>query len=61
MYNMEQQTHLTPAQLAERIQIEVRTLEAWRYRRVGPPFVRVGRTVRYPINELEKWLEAQKP
>lgn len=36
-----------------------RTLQIWRQRRVGPPYVKVGNTVIYPIDEGEKWLRDQ--
>ncbi len=44
---------LTQADLADRWQLSVRTLEAWRQRGVGPRWLRVGRAVRYPIEEVE--------
>lgn len=51
-------THLTPQQVAERLQISVRLLEKWRHRRTGPRFVKVGHLVRYPIEDVEQWLTA---
>ncbi len=44
---------LTQADLADRWQLSGRTLEAWRQRGVGPRWLRVGRAVRYPIEEVE--------
>lgn len=57
MDNMNQPTHLTPAQLAARLQVTERLLESWRYRKKGPPFVRIGRTVRYPADQIETWMK----
>jgi hypothetical protein len=44
---------LTQAEVADRWQLSGRTLEAWRHRGVGPRWLRVGRAVRYPIEEVE--------
>lgn len=32
------------------------TLDAWRYRRQGPPYVKVGRLVFYRPEEVRAWL-----
>ncbi len=34
------------------------TLEVWRCRRKGPPFVRIGTAIRYDRTALEAWLTA---
>jgi hypothetical protein len=34
-----------------------RTLEQWRYRGVGPRYVKAGRDVRYRWQDVETWLE----
>jgi hypothetical protein len=53
-------TLLTPAQTAERLQVEPRTLKDWRYRRVGPPFIRLNpRCVRYRQLDLDRWVAMQ--
>jgi DNA-binding XRE family transcriptional regulator len=44
---------LTQPELADRWRLSGRTLEAWRQRGVGPRWLRVGRAVRYPIEEVE--------
>ena len=44
--------HLTEAQLAERWQISVRTLQAARVKGSGVPFVRIGRSVRYRLEDV---------
>jgi hypothetical protein len=43
---------LTPAQLAARWQISPELLAAWRYRGDGPPFVKLGHHVRYPVEAV---------
>lgn len=33
-----------------------RTLDNWRVRGEGPPFLKIGRAVRYSPNDLDGWL-----
>lgn len=47
----------TEALLAERWAISVRTLQMWRFKGFGPPFLKVGNAVRYDPAECEEWLE----
>jgi len=35
------------------------TLARWAMENEGPPFVRLGRSVRYPREGLLKWIESQ--
>lgn len=49
---------LTPQQVAESLQISIRTLEDWRLRGYGPPFLPVGKHVRYPLIGFEAWVAA---
>ena len=35
------------------------TLADWRYRRRGPAFVKVGRLVRYRLEDLDAWLDTE--
>lgn len=39
------------------------TLEIWRTKREGPPFLKIGKVVRYSVADLREYLEArrQKP
>ncbi|MEO0464939.1 MAG: helix-turn-helix domain-containing protein [Pseudomonadota bacterium] len=37
-----------------------RTLEALRFRREGPPYVKLGRAVRYDLGELEDWIASNR-
>jgi excisionase family DNA binding protein len=43
---------------ADLLNLSVRTLQAWRLRRTGPPFVQVGRAVRYRRRDLIAWIDA---
>jgi len=36
-----------------------RTLDGWRSRKCGPPFVKFGKAIRYPEHRLLRWLEEQ--
>jgi helix-turn-helix protein len=40
------------------LNLSVRTLQAWRIRLAGPPFVQVGRAVRYRRRDLIAWIDA---
>jgi len=43
---------------AQYLDVEPRTLEAWRSRGIGPQFVRYSRRcVRYRVSDLERWVE----
>lgn len=47
-------------ELAELLQVSVKTIYDWRYRGLGPKAIRVGRHVRYEPDEIERWLVAQR-
>lgn len=44
---------LTSAELADRWRLKPQTLTNWRHTGQGPPFIRVGNRVRYPIEGIE--------
>jgi len=49
---------LTPAELASRLRVSVRTVKNWRSDGFGPPFIRLGaRRVRYAPSDVNDWLE----
>ena len=52
--------HFTERQLAERLGISVRTLQAQRQRGGGIPFVKLGRAVRYARSDVEQYLEQHR-
>src|SRR3546814_8259619 len=47
---------LTPDEVAERYRggISVGTLRNWRAMRLGPSFVKIGKAVLYPLDELDR-------
>lgn len=49
--------YLTAEEVAERYrgEISVGTLRNWRAARIGPPFIKIGKAVLYPIEELDAW------
>jgi predicted site-specific integrase-resolvase len=47
---------LTETEAARRLGLKVATLRAWRHRGVGPPFVRLGRAIRYLSGDLERYI-----
>ncbi|MFV0405804.1 MAG: helix-turn-helix domain-containing protein [Propioniciclava sp.] len=48
---------LTPEQVAEILQVSLRTIEEWRRTRNGPPWRRMGRHVRCLRREVLVWFE----
>ena len=49
---------LREQEAADFLSLSVRTLQSWRIRTAGPPFVQVGRAVRYRRRDLIGWIEA---
>jgi hypothetical protein len=45
--------------VAQRLTVQLATLADWRFRGVGPPFVKVGKLVRYPLDALDAWIAAR--
>ncbi|MBU6464585.1 MAG: helix-turn-helix domain-containing protein [Bradyrhizobium sp.] len=54
---MTENKYLTTEEVAERYrgEISVGTLRNWRAQRVGPPFVKIGKSVLYPVQALDDW------
>ena len=50
-------TLLTTPQVAERLQLSASTLEDWRWKRIGPPFLRLSRgCIRYSAEAVDAWI-----
>jgi hypothetical protein len=49
--------YLTAEEVSERYRgaVSVGTLRNWRAMRVGPAFVKIGKAVLHPIDELDAW------
>lgn len=50
---------MTEIQAADVLNLSVRTLQTWRSKRVGPPFIPVGRSIRYRYADLVTWITEQ--
>jgi excisionase family DNA binding protein len=51
---------LTPEELAKELRVTDVTLSTWRKCRIGPPFIRMGRIVRYRRSAVDAWSEQQE-
>jgi predicted DNA-binding transcriptional regulator AlpA len=51
---------LSGAETAQILGVKPKTLETWRWRGIGPLFVRVGRLVKYSESDVLAWVAAQK-
>jgi hypothetical protein len=54
---MNDRKFLTPEEVCERYRggVSAGTLRNWRAMKIGPTFVKVGKTVLYPTHELDAW------
>jgi predicted DNA-binding transcriptional regulator AlpA len=48
-----------PDVIAEKLAVKRTTLRDWRSGGVGPPYIKVGRQVRYSLGSVEGWLARQ--
>jgi excisionase family DNA binding protein len=51
--------HLTPEELAEREGVPLQTVYGWNKQRNGPPFMKIGRHVRYRLADVIEWEKAR--
>ena len=56
--NQDPDALLKEQDVANLLGLSVRTLQSWRARLAGPPFVHVERAVRYRRRDLIAWIEA---
>jgi predicted DNA-binding transcriptional regulator AlpA len=49
----------TENEVSEMTGLKVKTLQRWRFLNQGPPFVRLGRCVRYTADDLRRWIHSQ--
>jgi hypothetical protein len=52
--------HLNQIELARRWGVSERTLERWRWKRQGPPFMKIGGRVAYALVDIETFEAAQR-
>ena len=55
-----QEALLTESETAHRLGVSVSGLRKWRREGTGPPFIRMGRLVRYSALDIEAWLLANR-
>lgn len=48
---------LRPSEVAQILDVPEGTLSNWRYERKGPEYVKIGRSVRYPEDKLNRFLD----
>ena len=51
---------LTPEQVAELLHVEASLLRRWRYERRGPMSFKIGKYVRYRLEDVLAWLDDQR-
>jgi predicted DNA-binding transcriptional regulator AlpA len=45
---------------ADLLGVKIRTMQDWRFRGGGPPFIKLsGRAVRYRVNDLLQWVDSK--
>lgn len=49
---------LREKQAAEYLGMSVKTLQAWRFYSKGPKYLKIGRAVRYQVEDLDQFLKA---
>ena len=52
--------YLNEREAAVMIGVSVKTLQRWRYSRSGPPYIKLKHLVRYPVEDLQSWLDRYK-
>ena len=52
---MSERAYLTSKEVADRWRLSDQTLANWRHAGKGPPFIRVGSRVLYPIEGINAW------
>ena len=54
---MAESKYLTTEEVSDRYrgEVSVGTLRNWRAQRVGPPFIKIGKSVLYPVQGLDEW------
>jgi hypothetical protein len=46
--------------IAKELDVEVKTLQAWRTRGDGPPFLKIGRLVKYDLESVRAWVKSRE-
>ena len=51
---------LTLREVAELLRVPEGSLRYWRHQHIGPDSYKVGRHIRYPRSEVQRWLRSQR-
>ncbi len=54
---MKENTYVNALDMSKIINVPEPTLRTWRYQKVGPPYSKVGRSVRYNVDKVVDWME----
>ena len=57
---MEAQRWINEKEVANITGIAVQTLRNWRFQQTGPPYCKLGRMVRYSVDDLVRFMEEKK-
>lgn len=57
---MTSEKFLTTQELAKVFNVSKKTLEHWRYNGEGPPWHKIGRSIRYMESEVDQWRRDQR-
>ena len=49
---------LTVQELADLLQVPLKTIYTWRYKRIGPPAVPMGKYLRFRAEDVAAWLDS---
>ena len=60
MHNDGNSEIMTEADVAELMQVTVRTVQGWRYNKIGPPYTKIGGTIRYRRSQILEWMSDQR-
>ncbi len=50
----------TETELAQRWNVSAKTLQRWRYEGIGPPYIKLSKAVRYPVDEIVAYEQANR-
>jgi hypothetical protein len=51
-------TLLSEADLAVILEVEIKTVQAWRMQGRGPDYVKLGKSIYYRTRDLQEWIDA---
>lgn len=55
---MQTEPAFTETELARRWNVSIKTLQSWRSEERGPPYIKLSKAVRYPVNEIVTYEQA---